>query len=84
MWKIIEMQKTLEEVSVNAEVSKKLLYRAKRIGFSDRIQQVKCWKKTEIYVRDLRENCLIKPSVPVKAVRYCSSMNIPASLTTCI
>ena len=62
MWKIIEMQKTLEEVSVNEEVSKKLLYRAKRIGFSD-YQISKMLKKTEFYVRDLRENFLIKPVV---------------------
>ena len=33
--KSLKCEKTLEEVSVNEEVSKKLLYRAKRIGFSD-------------------------------------------------
>ena len=62
MWKIIEMQKTLEDVSIDEEISKKLLYRAKRIGFSD-YQISKMLKKTEIYVRDLRENYLIKPVV---------------------
>lgn len=62
LWKIIEMQKTLEEVSVQEEISKELLYRAKRIGFSD-YQISKMIKKTEIYVRDLRENYSIKPVV---------------------
>ena len=55
MWKIIEMQKELEKIDVNENISKDLLYRAKRIGFSD-YQISKMIKKTEIYVSDLREN----------------------------
>ena len=35
MWKIIEMQKELEKIEFNKEIDKELLYRAKRIGFSD-------------------------------------------------
>ena len=62
MWKIIEMQKTLENININEEINKKLLYRAKRIGFSD-YQISKMIKKTEIYVRDLREKHFIKPVV---------------------
>ena len=60
MWKIIEMQKTLE--NINEDISKQLLYRAKRIGFSD-YQISRMIKKTEIYVRDLRESHNIKPVV---------------------
>ena len=59
MWKIIELQKELERLNT---IDRKLLYRAKRIGFSD-LQISKMLKKTEIYVRDLRENYSIKPVV---------------------
>ena len=62
MWKIIEMQKNLEKINVDEEISRELLYRAKRIGFSD-FQISKMIKKTEIYVRDLRESHKIKPVV---------------------
>ena len=62
MWKIIEMQKELEKIDVNENISKDLLYRAKRIGFSD-YQISKMIKKTEIYVRNFRENYSIKPVV---------------------
>ena len=62
LWKIIEMQKTLESLNIGQEVEKKLLHRAKRIGFSD-YQISKMIKKTEIYVRDLREEYSIKPVV---------------------
>ena len=62
MWKIIEMQKSLEGISINEEISDKLLHRAKRIGFSD-YQISKMIKKTEIYVRDLRESYSIRPVV---------------------
>ena len=62
MWKIIEMQKTLEAIGINEQISEKLLYRAKRIGFSD-YQISKMLKKTEIFVRDLREGYNIKPVV---------------------
>lgn len=62
MWKIIEMQKTLEAINVNEVIDEKLLHRAKRIGFSD-FQISKMLKKTEIYVRDLREGFNIKPVV---------------------
>ena len=62
MWKIIEMQKELEMTDINTEIDRKLLYRAKRIGFSD-YQISKMIKKTEIYVRDLRDNYAIKPVV---------------------
>lgn len=62
LWKIIEMQKTLENIEIGNEISKELLYRAKRIGFSD-YQISKMIKKTEIYVRDLREGHNIKPVV---------------------
>ena len=62
MWKIIEMQKNLENNDPNSEISKDLLYRAKRIGFSD-YQISKMIKKTEIFVRDLRESFNIKPVV---------------------
>ena len=62
MWKIIEMQKELENIDVNREINNKLLHRAKRIGFSD-YQISKMIKKTEIYVRDLRINYNIKPVV---------------------
>ena len=68
MWKIIEMQKTLEAISVNEVIDEKLLHRAKRIGFSD-FQISKMLKKTEIYVRDLREGFNIKPVV--KQWGYC-------------
>ena len=54
------MQKNLEDINVNEEISSKLLHRAKRIGFSD-FQISKMIKKTEIYVRDLRETYQIKP-----------------------
>ena len=60
MWKIIEMQKNLE--SINYDIDKELLHRAKRIGFSD-YQISKMIKKTEIFVRDLREEYSIKPVV---------------------
>lgn len=60
MWKIIEMQKNLE--SIDDEIDKQLLHRAKRIGFSD-YQISKMIRKTEIYVRDLREESGIKPVV---------------------
>ena len=64
MWKIIEMQKELESNNSGNEekISRNSLYRAKRIGFSD-YQISKMIKKTEIYVRDLRENYSIKPVV---------------------
>ena len=62
MWKIIEMQKDLENINVNEDISNKLLHRAKRIGFSD-YQISKMIKKTEIYVRDLRDTYQIKPVV---------------------
>jgi carbamoyl-phosphate synthase / aspartate carbamoyltransferase / dihydroorotase len=62
MWKIIEMQKELERIDVNDSITKDLLYRAKRIGFSD-YQISKMIKKTEIYVRNFRESFLIKPVV---------------------
>lgn len=62
MWKIIEMQKELENTNINEDVDRKLLYRAKRVGFSD-YQISKMIKKTEIYVRDLREDYSIKPVV---------------------
>jgi carbamoyl-phosphate synthase / aspartate carbamoyltransferase len=62
MWKIIEMQRDLENVENMKEISKELLYRSKRIGFSD-YQISKMIKKTEIYVRDLRELFSIKPVV---------------------
>ena len=54
------MQKKLE--ALNGNISKELLHRAKRIGFSD-YQISKMIKKTEIYVRDLRESHKIKPVV---------------------
>ena len=60
MWKIIEMQKTLEQLET--PITQELLHRAKRIGFSD-FQISKMIKKTEIYVRDLREEYSIKPVV---------------------
>ena len=62
MWKIIEMQKELEDLRVNEKISKELLYRAKRIGFSD-FQISRMIKKTEIFVRDLRGEYSIKPVV---------------------
>ena len=62
MWKIIEMQKNLETLDSTETINKKLLYRAKRIGFSD-YQISKMIKKTEIYVRDLRDSYKIKPVV---------------------
>jgi carbamoyl-phosphate synthase large subunit len=62
MWKIIEMQKDLESSNVNNNIDKELLYRAKRIGFSD-YQISKMIKTTEVYVRDLRESYHIKPVV---------------------
>mgnify|MGYP001568226633 FL=1 len=60
LWKIIEMQKKLE--ALNGNINKELLHRAKRIGFSD-YQISKMIKKTEVYVRDLRETHNIKPVV---------------------
>ena len=62
MWKIIEMQKELEAMEINVNINKDLLYRAKRIGFSD-YQISKMIKKTEIFVRNLRDNFAIKPVV---------------------
>ena len=62
MYKIIELQKELENFNINQEINKEILYRAKRIGFSD-YQISKMIKKTEIYVRDLREKYSIKPVV---------------------
>ena len=62
MWKIIEMQKELEMIDVNDTISKDLMYRAKRIGFSD-YQISKMTKKTEIYIRKFRENYSIRPVV---------------------
>ena len=62
MWKIIEMQKNLESMNGNDVIAKELLHRAKRIGFSD-YQISKMIKKTEIFVRDLREEYNIKPVV---------------------
>jgi carbamoyl-phosphate synthase / aspartate carbamoyltransferase len=62
MWKIIEMQKNLESINGNEIVDKELLYRSKRIGFSD-YQISKMIKKTEIFVRDLREDYNIHPAV---------------------
>ena len=35
MWKIIELQKELEGININESIQQELLYRAKRIGFSD-------------------------------------------------
>ena len=35
MWKIIELQKELENININQDISKDILYRAIRIGFSD-------------------------------------------------
>jgi carbamoyl-phosphate synthase / aspartate carbamoyltransferase / dihydroorotase len=60
LWKIIEMQIYLESVTGNVDME--TLYRAKRIGFSD-YQLSRMLKKTEIYVRDLREKNNIKPVV---------------------
>ena len=60
LWKIIEMQKTLEDLET--PITQELLHRAKRIGFSD-FQISKMIKKTEIYVRDLRDKYSIKPVV---------------------
>ena len=60
LWKIIEMQKKLEELET--PITQVLLHRAKRIGFSD-YQISKMIKKTEIYVRDLRVSHNIKPVV---------------------
>ena len=62
MWKIIELQKELESNNFDEIINRKLLYRAKRIGFSD-YQISKMIKKTEIYVRDLRESYSIRPVV---------------------
>ena len=62
MWKIIEMQNELESIENDGTIDNKLLHRAKRIGFSD-YQISKMIKKTEIYVRDLRELFQIKPVV---------------------
>ena len=62
MWKIIEMQQVLEAINSDNGIDKNLLYRAKRIGFSD-YQISKMIKTTEIYVRDLRETYSIKPVV---------------------
>ena len=62
MWKIIEMQKELEKTDINMDIDRRLLYRAKRVGFSD-YQISKMIKKTEIYVRDLRGKYAIKPVV---------------------
>lgn len=62
LWKIIEMQKTLEKEDIAKGINRELLYRAKRIGFSD-YQISKMIKTTEIYVRDLRDKYSIKPVV---------------------
>lgn len=62
MYKIIELQKELESFNINEEIDNNILYRAKRIGFSD-YQISKMIKKTEIYVRDLRDKYSIKPVV---------------------
>ena len=59
LWKIIEMQKNLENLE---EITPTLLHRAKRIGFSD-YQISKMIKKTEIYVRNLRLQNNITPVV---------------------
>ena len=59
MWKIIEMQKNLEMLK---KLDSELLYRAKRIGFSDN-QIGKMIDKDENYVRDLRQEYSIKPAV---------------------
>ena len=56
----MKCKKTLE--GLNNDIDAKLLHRAKRIGFSD-YQISKMIKKTEIYVRDLREDSGIKPVV---------------------
>ena len=64
LWKIIEMQNKLEGIPKldEGEILPELLHRAKRIGFSD-YQISKMIKKTEIYVRDLRDTNNIKPVV---------------------
>jgi len=62
MWKIIEMQKDLERIEINENINPKLLHMAKRIGFSD-FQISKMIKKTEVYIRDLRESNGIRPVV---------------------
>jgi carbamoyl-phosphate synthase / aspartate carbamoyltransferase len=62
MWKIIEMQNELESIEIDETIGNTLLHRAKRIGFSD-YQISKMIKKTEIYVRDLREEYAIRPVV---------------------
>lgn len=59
MWKIIEMQKELEYINVpNSD----LLHRAKRIGFSD-VQIAKMIGKSDLFVRELRNEHNIKPVV---------------------
>ena len=62
MWKIIEMQKNLELIGGDEKISVELLYRAKRIGFSD-FQISKMINRSENYIRDLRSEYSIKPVV---------------------
>jgi carbamoyl-phosphate synthase large subunit/carbamoyl-phosphate synthase small subunit len=62
LWKIIEMQKNLELIKENEKISNELLYRAKRIGFSD-LQISKMINRSENYVRNLRSEYSIKPVV---------------------
>ena len=62
LWKIIEMQKNLELIRPDEKISYELLYRAKRIGFSD-LQISKMIKRTENYLRGIRTEYSIKPAV---------------------
>lgn len=62
LWKIIEMQKNLELIREDEKISNELLYRAKRIGFSD-LQISKMINRSENYVRNLRSEYRIKPVV---------------------
>ena len=57
-----EMQKNLELINDDEEICYELLYRAKRIGFSD-YQLGKMLRKEENWVRDLRDKYSIKPVV---------------------
>jgi carbamoyl-phosphate synthase large subunit/carbamoyl-phosphate synthase small subunit len=62
LWKIIEMQKNLELIREDEKISYELLYRAKRIGFSD-LQISKMINKNENCIRNLRSEYNIKPVV---------------------
>ena len=61
MWKIIEMQKNLE-MCKDLDLDSELLYRAKRIGFSDNQIGIMI-NRHENWVRDLRGEYSIKPAV---------------------